>query len=281
MLDNYEIVKQVPDELCQALITQGQFEAKAVLFAKGLKLKGLTKANLRAVGNEIVFIPMSDNGICAAFHFGALVFFNTTEQAQNDLYKQLEESAQSPFNERVHEVVAIQINKKCIERVVDDTLYIQTCTNEHLEVISQVLAKSVKLDQFEHTVADSFEAVEPIALKLRNQGKLDRSATQLLKQIGNSLLTEHEIVGRIEVIEKPNVLWEHTELEQLYNQLMEEFEIEERLAILDKKIELLARTAQTSLEVLQHRHSARLEWYIIILIMVSIVLEVLALIAGH
>ena len=42
--------------------------------------------------------------------------------------------------------------------------------------------------------------------------------------------------------------------------------------MLNRKLELISRTAETVLELLQHRHSLRVEWYIVILIVVEILL---------
>ena len=52
----------------------------------------------------------------------------------------------------------------------------------------------------------------------------------------------------------------------------DEFEIRERHAALQRKFELVSRTAQTALEVLRNRQNLRVEWYIVILIVVEILL---------
>ena len=68
--------------------------------------------------------------------------------------------------------------------------------------------------------------------------------------------------------------WEHPELEGLNALLEDEFEIHERLAALDRKLELVARTERTIVELISTRHSLRLEWYIVILIVLEILLTI-------
>jgi uncharacterized Rmd1/YagE family protein len=51
-----------------------------------------------------------------------------------------------------------------------------------------------------------------------------------------------------------------------------EFELQERAAILDRKIELISRTVETVLDLLQKRRSVLLGWYIVILILIEITL---------
>ena len=89
-----------------------------------------------------------------------------------------------------------------------------------------------------------------------------------------ALLSEHNLVGRVEVIDKPEIIWEHPNLERLYLRLEDEFEIRERHLALERKLDLVSHTAQTVLEVLQSRRSLRLEWYVVLLILVEICLSV-------
>ena len=106
------------------------------------------------------------------------------------------------------------------------------------------------------------------------------SGRELLQQIGVALLSEHNLVGRVEVIDKPEIIWEHPNLERLYLRLEDEFEIRERHLALERKLDLVSHTAQTVLEVLQSRRSLRLEWYVVLLILVEIVLSIVQIIYG-
>jgi uncharacterized Rmd1/YagE family protein len=95
---------------------------------------------------------------------------------------------------------------------------------------------------------------------------------ELIHRIGATLLIQQMLVGRVEVNEKPETLWEHPELEKFYLKLEDEFEIAERNSALQKKLELISLTAETQLELINKSHSLRVEWYIVILIVVEIFL---------
>jgi uncharacterized Rmd1/YagE family protein len=41
---------------------------------------------------------------------------------------------------------------------------------------------------------------------------------------------------------------------------------------LERKLDLISRTAETLLELMQHKRSLRVEWYIVILIVIEILL---------
>ena len=85
---------------------------------------------------------------------------------------------------------------------------------------------------------------------------------------------EQRMVGRAEIGEKPELLWEHPRLEGLNAILEDEFEIHERLAALDRKLELVARTERTLVDLISTRHALRVEWYIVALIVLEILLTV-------
>jgi required for meiotic nuclear division protein 1 len=74
------------------------------------------------------------------------------------------------------------------------------------------------------------------------------------------------------VLEKPDVLWEHPELERFYARLRDDYELRERERALNRKLELISRTVATLLELIQNRRSLRVEWYIVALILFEIAL---------
>ena len=95
------------------------------------------------------------------------------------------------------------------------------------------------------------------------------------------LLTQHKMIGRAEVVDKPEILWENPALERFYGRLQREYELRERHRALDLKLELIARTVGTFLELLQNKRSLRVEWYIVILILVEILFTIYELFLAH
>ncbi len=68
-----------------------------------------------------------------------------------------------------------------------------------------------------------------------------------MQHIGDTLLIQHKMVGRVEVSEKPEILWDHPKLERLYVHLESEYELRERHLALERKLELISKTVETQL----------------------------------
>ncbi|HYN37954.1 MAG TPA: RMD1 family protein, partial [Rhodospirillales bacterium] len=143
-------------------------------------------------------------------------------------------------------------------------------TKDRLLIIADVLAKSVILAYDEKRVAEVFDRIEPVAESLHRRPVV--SVRQLLGHIGDVLITQHRMVGRVEVTEKPELLWDQPELERLYLRLQEEYELPERDRALTRKLDLISQTASTALGLLQAKRSLRVEWYIVLLIVLEIFL---------
>lgn len=128
----------------------------------------------------------------------------------------------------------------------------------------------------------SIDRIEPMATNLEQSGVIKGQASTLLKHIGATLRIEHMMVGRVEVAEKPELLWDRPELEGLFIRMEDEFEIKERHAALERKMNVISRTTETLLELLQSRHTMRVEWYIVALIVVEVLLSLYEMfIRGH
>jgi uncharacterized Rmd1/YagE family protein len=103
-----------------------------------------------------------------------------------------------------------------------------------------------------------------------------------VRQIGDSLLTQHRMVGRVAVEDKPDILWDWPELERFYARLADEYELLERGQAVDRKLALVGDTIRTLLELVQDQRTVRLEWYIIILIAIEILLSLYEMfVRGH
>ena len=266
-----DILSVIPEDLAESLSEQGSCEVNAVLIGLDINLKALTtRVSTR---KEPILVRLTEKSLAMIYPYGAIVFFNATTASTVGLITRCQYFATKLFSTPETEQFTVIIRPNEPEGIVKNKVSIKKISKEHFEIIGDALAKSVILEYHENRIGNLFEKIEPIAKSLKDKGKLGYQPKDLLKHIGASLAIAQEMVGKIEVLEKPLILWEHFELEPLYKQLVEDLEIAERQNALERKIELISRTAQISLEVLQQLHSYRLEWYIIALIAFEIILQ--------
>ncbi|UCF66416.1 MAG: RMD1 family protein, partial [Acidobacteriota bacterium] len=116
--------------------------------------------------------------------------------------------------------------------------------------------------------------VEPLAARMGRRVWARSKARELLRQMGDVLLVQHKMIGRVEVTEKPEITWEDPELECLCDRLQEEYDLSERDEALERKLELLYRTSESIHDLLQEKRSLRVEWYIVVLIAIEILISV-------
>ena len=152
---------------------------------------------------------------------------------------------------------------------------------ERLLVIADVLAKSVVLAHDEREVAKVVEIIEPFTKELADYGRTRRSQTGMLKLLGNALLVQHRVSGRVAVAEKPDALWDRPDLERLYGRLEDEYELKERVDALNRKLAVVAETANTLADIIDTRRSLRLELIIVFLIAFEIVITFYQIYTGR
>jgi len=170
------------------------------------------------------------------------------------------------------EELEIRVDPTTDEGFSGGILQIHEATMDRLQTVAEVLAQSMVLAEYEDSIAATFDRVEPLAEEMKTRGTTTWAAGKLRRDMGDTLLSLYRLVGRVEVGEKPEILWDHPDLEPLFVRLEREFEIRERKLALERKLELISRTVETQLELLQSKHSLRVEWYIVVLIVVEILL---------
>ncbi|MET4323569.1 putative Rmd1/YagE family protein [Bradyrhizobium sp. RT5a] len=106
--------------------------------------------------------------------------------------------------------------------------------------------------------------------ELAEGGRTARGRTGILQVIGNALLVQQRVAGRVAIAEKPDALWEKPELERLYSRLKDEYELKERLETLDRKLSAISGTANALTDIVDPRRSLRLEWIIVVLIVMEV-----------
>jgi len=276
---------------------QTSFSAQAVLAGTAIDLAALgstdrTGAAPLAVeligtltGGSLAASSGAGGGVAFLFRYGAVVFFDAAPAGITDYLRQIGPHIRQPFAqvERETEVLDIRLDPAGKETIEHNTLVLNDASLEKLQLVADIMAKSVSLAHHEKGIERQFERIEPFAVNLDHWGRGTKAARELLHNLGGALLAEHRVVAGTRVDDSPELLWDHPELERLWARLRDEFEIRERFAALHGKLNLISRTAETALDLLQNRRALRVEWAIVGLIVFEIVLTLAqwALGVGH
>ena len=251
------------------------FRARALLLGARLDLRSWPEAGTLARAPLTTKLP--SGGLAVLFRHGVAVMLDATPQAEQALRERLLPLTAHRY--RCHEVeeLEIRVDGARPEGLQDGALVLQSASLERLQLVAEALSKSLVLAHYEARIADDFERIEPLALELERRGRIPGRARDHLKRIGALLLMEDRMVGRAQIGDKPELLWDHPRLEGLNALLEDEFEVRERLAALDRKLELAARTERTLVDLMSARHALRVEWYIVGLIAFEIGLTLLGM----
>ena len=248
------------------------FRARAQLLGDRLDLRALGAVERLAA--DPLTIAAGAGGIAMLFRYGAVVMFDVAPLEESELVRQLSPLTHQPYPTPETESLDIRIDPSAREGLEGNALILSDYALDRFQLVADILSKSTVLAFHESRALQSFDLIEPFALELQRNSASRRTSRELLRQIGKSLLSQQDLVGRVEVIDKPEITWERPDLEKLYLRLEDEFEIAERDRILQRKLDLISRTAETVLQVLQSRSSHRLEWYIVILVLMETLLSI-------
>ncbi len=224
------------------------------------------------------------DGIAVAFRYGVVVFLNMTVEEESAFLERLSPRIDGRLMPPEEESATIQLLDESGDQVAaGGPIRVRDLSMARLLVTSDVLAKTVVLAHDEREVTKVFETMEPFVRELAASGKFFRNRRGLLKLIGEALLVQHNVSGRVAIADKPDVLWDRPDLERLYARLEDEYELVQRVDTLNRKLQVVAETADTLADIIDTRRSLRLEIIVVFLIAVEIVIGVsqIFVVQGH
>jgi uncharacterized Rmd1/YagE family protein len=253
---------------------------RALLLGERLDTRRLDQLAPLATAPLAIAVP--GGGTAVLFRFGAVIIFGAALEASDRFLASLRPLVTEPFADPEREQTQILVYPEADQNVDPaGNIVLQECRIEQLQIVADIPAKSLVLAHYESGIAGIFDRIEPLAARLRREGSAGASSNELLRHIGNVLGMQQRMVGRVEISEKPELLWEHPQLERLYMRLADVYEVRERDRAIDRKLEVISRTVETLLGLVQTRSSLRVEWYIVILIVAELLLALYELLLAR
>src|SRR5262245_5259733 len=131
------------------------FKAPAVNVADRIDLRSW-KAEDRLASNPLA-VGVAGGGAAVLFRYGVVVFFDVTAEEEVAFLKQIAPLMAGVMAAPETEEVDIRVEARAPESVQGDRVFLASDEIERLQVVADVLSKSVLLAYYEAQLAGSFE----------------------------------------------------------------------------------------------------------------------------
>ncbi|MBV8565577.1 MAG: RMD1 family protein [Methylobacteriaceae bacterium] len=245
--------------------------ARALLLGERLDTSGLERSDMIAAA-PLAF-RVGSIGFAALFRFGVAVLVGLSPVEEDDFLAKIKLRISGERDRIDDEAAVIEISPDHEDHVPPGGPFLlKDLSPQRFLVVADALAKSVSLARDEREVSAVFDVIEPFAAQLAKAGRPPGNRRSMLRLIGQALLVQHRMSGRIAIEEKPDILWDRPDLERLYARLEDEYELKERAGTLKRKLDVVVETARALTDIIDADRATRLEATIIILIVAEILI---------
>lgn len=247
----------------------------------GIKHKFRWEESLRLDGDALKgIVPESTDQSIYIFPFGSIVFVNCEYHEIMDIIHYLARTEKSLAQITTLDFCddyKIEISPEENPSINNDHMITSSELSYQREIVGTVLAKSVALDRLEVDIDKLLDEIEDIVTYLQ-RGHLTISDKKLAKMSARILGFRLSTISYLMILDKPEITWMNEEAEILFDKLSPLFELTDRGENIRLKSEMLMDITKVFTELGHAKRGNRLEWGIIILIMIEIILLVIEMI---
>lgn len=207
------------------------------------------------------------------FPYGATVFWGLSLESCHSFLEQIKEFEEQPVEEIETDEFTVIVGDS--PKIVEDEIILMNLDVLSRLAVSHGLAQSVKLGTFESALRKTFNHTKHIPEDLAKHGRISLSRREIRRKMGKLFIERSSINLHVDVLDTPEFFWEYTELEPLYAMTANYLDLETRVEVLNQRLDVIHELFEMLGNELNHQHSSRLEWTIIVLIVMEVCLTLL------
>ena len=230
-------------------------------------------------------IPMHDQSTRAIFifEFGVVVFWGFSSGEESVFLRSIRKCS------RKHEVYLgstyaagedemAYISSRHRDRVVvaGDVISLpeSNTTYELLVSVSYAIAQSSIVSIFEHRIDSKVEEYEYIPRALARGNAINLSSERVGMMIGDIFVIRHDLNLDTDILDTPDVLWEHDRYVNDYQKVSAYLEVDDRLVVINKRLDMLRELLDMLQQQMESDHINSLDVIIIWLLLIEVLIQV-------
>ena len=138
---------------------------------------------------------------------------------------------------------------------------------------SNAIAASVKLGAIEAQLDRIIDSIEFLSGDMKRGREVKISRSEVLRKTGEVYALRHVLNLSSDLLDTPDFYWDRANLEAMYHETCAHLAIGKRIRVTNEKINHCCELLDLVTNNLNDHHHTKLEWYIIILIMIEVFFE--------
>ncbi len=234
---------------------------------QSLQTKGKVEIHRNVIHLQI---PNLENEICDIFYFpyGTTILWGFTEPEEKEQLALLKGFEKSSYNKPECDFFTFSYEKTM--QIQEDRIVLPNKKSFTKLAISYGLAQSLELTNFETILQKTIAESEIIPKEIAKKGKISLSRKDISKKLGEIFLERTFINLHSEILDTPEFFWDYPEFESCYTEIIHYLEINKRVELLNRRVNILHDLFEILSNEIRHQHSSRLEWIVILLILVEV-----------
>lgn len=220
--------------------------------------------------SDELYYKSSDQQFVYIFQYGMVSFFNMSETEIESVLKDLKPFCTTYFSEQHSESLEVII-KPNVLNVQFDSVILPDLDVEMIRLVMLNTSQSVALSNYSEITELLLIETNEHTLYLEEKGKLDISGNKLKRFIGKVLNIKNKISENLYIFDSPEITWENESLNKLNQDLKQSFDLKDRYRLIHDRIEIIKENLELFRDIMDHKESSRLEWIIIILIVIEVI----------
>lgn len=241
--------------------------------ASSINIKGgksLLKWDLLFSDSDELFFKKENEKFVYIFHHGIVSFFNMPDEEIEKTLQEISPFCNEYVSERQLEDFYVTIKSNTL-KVEFEHVVLPSLDEEMLRLVMFNASQSVALTRYSVISEQLLTETNVHTQYLEKHGKLDISGNALKRFIGKTLNIKNRISENLYIFDSPDITWESEELNKLNKDLKQCFELKERYRLIYDRVQIIKENLDLFKDIMDHNESKKLEWIIIILILIEVV----------
>src|SRR5258708_35954272 len=146
------------------------FPARALLLGERLETRGLERED--TIHTNPLTLRLGEDRIAVLFRYGAVVFFGLSAIEEDEVVRSLRPRISDPLPVPESDSVLIVIKPEGEDQIEPSgAIALKEASPERLQIVANILSKSLVLSHYETKIASVFDRIEPLASKFHRTAR--------------------------------------------------------------------------------------------------------------